>query len=175
MDRTINAIRNLARPVAQRAALAVARCILRLVDDTLPIQVVQIDVLAGETRSGVERIQQYGFTSVPLSGCKAVSLFVGGDRSSGIIVACDDNRFRLKGLNPGEVALYTNEGDYLHFKNGRLLEITAQNGVTVNSSGGAVINAPSVTVPSGDVVASGISLVHHTHPGCQGGSTGQPQ
>ncbi|MDO4560822.1 MAG: phage baseplate assembly protein V [bacterium] len=166
MNKAMDVVRKLTQPIAQKAALAVARCVIRLVNDAVPLQAVQVDVLAGETRANVERVQEYGFTSVPLPGCRALAVFVGGDRSSGVVVASDDIRFRLKNLNPGEVALYTNEGDKLHFKNGRLIEITAAGGVTVNS--------PAVTVPEGDVIAGGISLRHHTHDCGHCGSTQGP-
>ncbi len=162
----IKAVKKLTKPVADRAALAIARAILRVIDDSLPIQAVQIDLLSGETRDKVERLQEYGFTSVPLPGCRGIALFVGGDRSHGAVVATEDNRYRKKDLEGGEVAIYTDEGDYVYFKRGRIIEIKAANGV--------VVNAPTVTVPSGDVIASGISLVNHVHPGCQGGSTGAP-
>ncbi len=46
--------------------------------------------------------------------------------------------------------------------------------VVVVAPGGVTYDTPTITV-TGDVIASGISLVHHTHPGCQGGSTGQSQ
>ncbi|NCB52961.1 MAG: phage baseplate assembly protein V [Clostridia bacterium] len=154
------------KPVADRAALSIARAILRVVNDSLPIQAVQIDLLAGETRDKVERLQEYGFTSVPLPGCRGIALFIGGDRSHGAVIATDDNRYRKKGLASGEVAIYTDEGDSIHLKRGRIIEITAVNGV--------VVNAPTVTVPSGDVIASGISLIGHVHSGCQGGTTGTP-
>ena len=182
MNKAINAIKKLTQPVAQRAALAVARCVLRLVNDALPLQTAQIDVLSGETRDKVERVQEYGFTSVPLPGCRGIAVFIGGDRASGAIVATDDSNYRPKGLNAGEVEIYTNNGDFVHLKQSRETEmnsltlvINAPNGVTVNAAGGVTVNAPSVAVPSGDVIASGISLAHHTHAGCQGGSTGMPQ
>jgi hypothetical protein len=48
-------------------------------------------------------------------------------------------------------------------------------GCTLKMTGGKLtITAPSGVVASGDVVASGVSLKSHTHPGCQGGSTGAP-
>lgn len=159
-------IKKMTQPLADRVALSVARAILKIVDDSLPIQAVQVDLLSGETRDRVERMQEYGFTSVPLPGCRGISLFIGGDRSSGSIIATEDYRYRKKGLKAGEVAIYTDEGDCIHLKRGRVIEITATNGVTVN--------APTVTVSSGDVIASGISLVNHVHPGCQGGTTGTP-
>ena len=162
----IKTVKKLTKPVADRAALAIARAILRVVDDTLPIQAVQADLLSGETRDRVERMQEYGFTSVPLPGCRGIALFVGGDRSHGAVIATEDNRYRKKGLGAGEVAIYTDEGDSIYLKRGRIIQITAANGV--------VVNAPTVTVASGDVIASGISLVNHVHPGCQGGTTGAP-
>ena len=159
-------IKKMTQPVADRVALSIARAILRVVDDTMPIQAVQVDLLSGETRDRVERMQEYGFTSVPLPGCRGIALFVGGDRSHGAVIATEDNRYRKKGLDAGEVAIYTDEGDSIYLKRGRIIQITAANGV--------VVNAPAVTVASGDVIASGISLVNHVHPGCQGGTTGAP-
>ena len=159
-------IKKMTQPLADRAALSIARAILRVVDDTMPIQAVQADLLSGETRDRVERMQEYGFTSVPLPGCRGIALFVGGDRSHGAVIATEDNRYRKKGLGAGEVAIYTDEGDSIYLKRGRIIQITAANGV--------VVNAPTVTVASGDVIASGISLVNHVHPGCQGGTTGAP-
>ena len=55
---------------------------------------------------------------------------------------------------------------YVEVKQDQSIDITASSGVTVN--------APTVTVPSGDVIASGISLVHHTHTGDSGGTTSPP-
>ncbi|WP_392439110.1 phage baseplate assembly protein V [Cloacibacillus evryensis] len=165
-NRYIDAIKEVTKPARDRIALAVGRVVLRLIDDTLPLQAIQIEALCGEVRDSVERLQNYGFTSVPLSGCRAVAVFPGGDRSSGIVVATDDIRYRKKGLRPGEVAVYNNEGDFILLKNGGGIEITTKHGVVVRS--------PLVTVPDGDVIASGISLKKHTHTGCQGGSTGLP-
>lgn len=48
-------------------------------------------------------------------------------------------------------------------------------GVTINADNGVDINSPTVTC-SGDVIASGVSLVHHTHGGVESGpsNTGEP-
>lgn len=47
--------------------------------------------------------------------------------------------------------------------------------VTINADNGVTIDSPTVTC-SGDVIASGVSLVHHTHGGVESGpsSTGEP-
>lgn len=165
-NKLCDTVAKLTKPARDRIALSIGRCILRLIDDAVPIQAVQIDLLSGETRDRVERIQEYGFTSVPFTGCRGIAVFVGGDRSHGVVIGTDDNRYRKKGLQSGEVSIYTDEGDYILLKRGRILEITAGTGI--------VINAPTVTVTGGDIIASGISLKNHTHRGCQGGSTGTP-
>lgn len=169
----VDAIKTVTQPIGQRVALSVARAVLRLIDDTVPLQAVQAEVLSGEVRARVERLQNYGFTSVPLDGCRAVIVFPGGDRSSGITIATDDARCRKKNLQPGEAAVYTDEGDFIILKRGRNIEISTKT-LTINAPDGVTVTAPVVTVQDGDVVASGVSLVHHTHTGCQGGSTGAP-
>lgn len=111
-------------PVVQRVRLMVSRAVIRLVDSSRRVQVLQAGLLAGETRDNLECFEHYGFTSNPLPGMEAAVMFIGGDRSSGVVVAIGDRKFRLRGLKPGEVALYTDEGDSLVFKRGRTVELS---------------------------------------------------
>ena len=64
-------------------------------------------------------------------------------------------------------------GGFLNQAPSLYIELTQDNTVVINASGGVTING-SVTV-NGDVVANGISLTGHTHPGDSGGTTGGPQ
>ncbi|NHZ45513.1 phage baseplate assembly protein V [Nitratidesulfovibrio liaohensis] len=144
-------------PLIQRVRLMVARAVVRLVDSSRRVQAAQVGLLKGEARDSVEMFEHYGFTSCPLPGMEAAVMFVGGDRSSGVIVAVGDRMFRLQGLQPGEVALYTDEGDSLVFKRGRTVElttlharITAEEDVAVvtkryevTATEGVAINSPS--------------------------------
>ena len=54
------------------------------------------------------------------------------------------------------------------------VEVKQDQSIVITASSGVTVNAPTVTVPSGDVIASGISLVHHTHTGDSGGTTSPP-
>lgn len=56
------------------------------------------------------------------------------------------------------------------------LTLTLAKGAVIDAPEGITLNTPLVNVPNGDVVASGISLVHHVHEGVMSGPalTGPP-
>ena len=179
-------MRALAR-VANRIRMLVARGIVRLVDDGAGIQIVQVSAMKGETRAQLERFQQYGYTSVPFPGAEAVVLFVGGDRAHGLVLSIDDRRYRLQSLEPGEVALYTDEGDKIVLKRDRKIEVTSGGEVTVSgatlvrieSEGAIELEAPAVTVnatatvvvTSPSVTIQGKDFLTHQHTGVQSGGS----
>ena len=133
-------------PLARRMRLMVARAVVRLVNDDTLAQSLQLDLLADESADAVERFQGYGFTSVPHAGAEAVVVFVGGARSHGIIVQVEDRRYRLTGLQPGEVALFDDLGNVV--KLGR-------NGLAITGASKVLVTAPQVTVNSDQVQLGG--------------------
>ena len=181
-------------PLRRRVRLMIGRAVLAAADDSKGIQLVQVKLLDGEVGDGVERMQNYGYTSVPKVGAEGVMVCVSGDRTHGIVVVMDDRRYRLKNLQPGEVALYTDEGDTIVMKRGRKIEVTAGAEVTVRAPVVKVEASTKVTLTTplvemtqdlsvggsisvvGDVVADGISLTAHAHGGVTpgGGNTGGP-
>ena len=181
-------------PLRRRVRLMIGRAVLAAADDSKGIQLVQVKLLDGEVGDGVERMQNYGYTSVPKVGAEGVMVCVSGDRTHGIVVVMDDRRYRLKNLQPGEVALYTDEGDTIVVKRGRKIEVTAGAEVTVTAPVVKVEASTKVTLTTplvemtqdlsvggsisvvGDVVADGISLTAHAHGGVTpgDGNTGVP-
>ncbi|MCU1276553.1 MAG: Phage-related baseplate assembly protein [bacterium] len=119
------AIEKLTAPARRRIAMMVNRCTVKLVNDALKMQRVQITLMADEALDGVEHLQSYGFTSNPLPDAEAIALSVGGLRNHVVVIACDDRRYRLTGLQSGEVAMYTDEGDKIVLKRGNIIEITS--------------------------------------------------
>lgn len=85
---------------------------------------VDMQGLAGETVSG-ELFQHYGFTSAPLAGAEYIAIPVGGNSKHTVVVASEDGRYRVT-LKDGEVALYSDEGDYVHLKRGRVVEVVTE-------------------------------------------------
>lgn len=147
----------------------IARGVVALVDAGSKLQGLQMRLTADEVKDGMEHFEPYGFTSNPQPGAEAVALFLGGDRSHGVVVCVSDRRFRLQALESGEVALYTDEGDFLHFKRGRVIEvetmtlkIKAQTGVDFETP---LIRTTGRIEAAGDVIAAGVSTSLHVHEG----------
>lgn len=121
----IQTVSKLIAPLKRRVLLMVGRCVLKASYDDETLQLLQLTLLANEVRDKVERIQEYGFTSRPLAGAEGVCVFPGGDRSHGVVIATDDRRYRKNNLDEGDVALYSDLGDYLWFKRSRELHTRA--------------------------------------------------
>lgn len=96
--------------LSRRVAMTTTRGRMALVDDKKKLQQVQVELLADETKDGVERFQQYGFTSVPLEGAEVLCVFLGGGRDHGVVLSIDDRRYRLTDLKAGDVAIYNDTG-----------------------------------------------------------------
>jgi phage baseplate assembly protein V len=139
------------RTIRTRLANLVSRGVVKRVDDTKKLQLLQVGMLADETRSELERVQSYGFTSVPLAGAEAVTVFVGGYRDHGLVVAVDDRRYRLRSLEAGEVAIYTDQGDKVVLERGGTIRVTASTKV--------VVAAPLVELAGNTDAAARASLV----------------
>lgn len=127
----IEALRKFTRPLVRRIMLLFSRGVVTLVDDGPGLQTVQVNLLKGETRDGLERFQEYGLTSVPHDGAEAVAAFVGGNRDHGVILAVADRRYRLRGLKAGQVALYDSSGTVILLGADGTVKVTAAVKVTV--------------------------------------------
>lgn len=144
-----------------------ARCSVALVNATAKMQTVQVRLLAGEVKDNIEHFEPYGFTSNAHPGAEGIAAFFAGDRSHGVVLCIADRRFRLKELKPGEVALYTDEGDCLHFKRGRVLEIQT---MTLRVTAGTAVEFDTPVIrttgkieSAGDQIAAGVSQINHPH------------
>lgn len=145
-------------PIRKRIMNMFSRGVVLEINDSAGIQRVKASLYADEIQSKLERIQNYGFTSNPQKGSEAIVLFHSGNRDHGVVLAIDDRRFRVKNLQEGEVAFYSDEGDTIIFKRGNKMEITTKE-LTVNAADKvnvvtqlANIEAPSVTIVASESV-----------------------
>lgn len=179
----IRTMRKLLRPLERGLRLAVARGTIKLVGDASKLQTVQLALLDGEVRDGVEVFQHYGFSSVPLDNAEAVAVAVGGNRDHLVVIGHGDRRSRPVAFQAGEVCIYDHQGQRIALLADGITIFGADKPITIsgapeiNISGGNVnVSDADVTVTGGDVVADGISLKSHLHRDVQPGSgeSGEP-
>lgn len=152
-------------PVMKRVKLTVGKCVIDSITDTTGLQTHKIVLLADEVLDEIERIQEYGFTSVPLPGCEGVAVFVGGNRGNGSIIATDDRRYRPTSLEPGDVAIYS--------KTGNMVKVLADGSIVIDSEKIELGQGALEKMLKGETFQTFFN--NHTHVGNAGAPTSPPQ
>lgn len=150
------------------------RGVVALANSASKLQTLQMRLTAGEVKDGMEHLEPYGFTSCPHAGAEALAGFMGGDRSHGVVIVVSDRRYRIQELEPGEVAIYTDEGDKVHFKRGKVIAFETGT-LNITATDSVNFDTPKITqtgqiISQGDQVAAGVSQVNHPHSGVQAGN-----
>lgn len=165
---------NLVQRTARRVAMALG--IGRQTADTNEqpsTPTVQVALAAGEMRSDVPFVQNYGFASRPVPGSDLVILFQAGDRARGVAVASGDQRNRPRDLKPGEVCVF-------HPPSGSQIRMQEDGTILIKPSAGKGAwdgdLDVSGTVSAQECKAGNIALSTHRHSGVQrgGGYSDQP-
>lgn len=161
----------------------ISRCTVALVNAAGKLQALQIRMLAGEVKDGVEHLEPYGYTSHPLRGAEGVVVCPGGDRSHGVVIVVADRRYRLQGLKPGEVALHDDQGQCVHLTRAGIVVEGAGKPITFTNASKLRVECPiecthDITDRVGDggssMAAMRDTYNDHDHPDPHGGSTGKP-
>lgn len=172
----------LVAPYARRLSNMVARGTVSLVNAASKMQSLQLRLLAGESKDDVEHFEPYGLTSHPQPGAECVALFLDGDRSHGVVVCVADRRYRVKGLESGEVILHDDQGQSVYLMRSGI-KLTDKAGSTVVMQGdgsgsmtfdaGLTINANSKIVGTLEVtrnITCDASITAAQDVGDQGGA-----
>jgi phage gp45-like len=152
---------------------ALASATITQINDTGPVMLAQVKLGYLETNDNVPVVQQFGFDSVPPLQSDAVALFIGGDRSNGVIVGTNNQAARTRNKKIGESVVYNNFGISIYLT-------TA--GLVINGGGFPVVinNCPTVT-QNGDLHVTGeiirgfgtgdqVTLGQHEHTSGESGS-----
>lgn len=154
-----------------RVMNSIARAVVQRVADGRKMQILQIGVMAGEDIDDAERVQNYGFSSVPLEGAEGVVVFPGGDRAHALVVAVDDRRYRPTGGEPGEVVVYNAGGASIRLKADGSIELRAAAGQDISlGDGGSTsplalaadleeLRAEIASAATGDAIPSAIGVL----------------
>lgn len=119
--------------ILSKIANLVGRGIIKLVNDAGGIQKVQITGLESELLDNLDRLQEYGLTSNPPVDSECIFIALNGQRNRSVIIGTEDKRYRLKGLENGEVALYDDLGTKIHLKRDNQIQIKATTKVQIDS------------------------------------------
>ncbi|HGM5387485.1 TPA: phage baseplate assembly protein [Serratia marcescens] len=92
-----------------------------------------------EVRGDTPRMAEFGFSSGLPVGTDVVLAYLGGDRSSAVIVASNNQQYRQSGLKSGETLIYNQWGMFVKL---------TENGIEVEAKGKpvTVANATTVTI-----------------------------
>lgn len=112
-----------------------------------------------EVRGATPRMAEFGFSSGLPVGTDVVLAYLGGDRSSAVIVASNNQQYRQSGLKAGETVIYDQWGMFIKLtENGMEVEANGQpvtvrhaTTVTVTASEKIRLDTPRLEV-TGDVV-----------------------
>lgn len=172
MLRLINKLLN---PVKRQIRQLITRGLVKMVDPTQMIQLLQVELLSGEVLDRVEHFEPYGFTSnPPTDGAEVLAASLNGRRSHTVAFMVANRLFRMKNNSPGEVALFTDEGDVIHFKRNNEILIDTMGTLVANAGTSATITAPTITANgdttingtlnvTGDATINGIPFSGHKH------------
>lgn len=154
LNRITRIIESALRPLRRRLSLMITRAVGRLVDPATLMQTVQLELMAGEVRNGVEHYEAYGFTSNPLKGFEAIGASINGNRDHLVCLIAADRRYRPLGLKPGEVCLHTDEDKAasqhrVYFKRGQEIHLVAGASSIVMTPTGVTITTPNFDIVKG--------------------------
>ncbi|UPG89263.1 phage baseplate assembly protein V [Luteibacter aegosomaticola] len=151
------------RRIVRRVQATIGRGRVTASRDSGPAQMIQAQLGPIEVRDNTPRLAEFGFSSRPPVGSDVVLVFVGGDRTNGIIVATGHQASRPRDLAVGETKVYDFFGKFIHFteEGGIIIEangspVTVNNAttVTINASEKVLMDTPFLEV-TGDIKAHG--------------------
>lgn len=129
-------------PLSRRVGNMLARGVVGIVNAAAKMQMLQVKLRNGEIKDGVEHFEPYGFTSHPKTGAEVLAAFFGGDQSHGVVLCVADRRYRLTGMEEGEVALFDDLGQFIKLARDGIIignanyQITlADSGMSINAGG----------------------------------------
>jgi phage baseplate assembly protein V len=117
---------------------------------------VDLTLLDGEARRGVELLLPTGFSALPGAGSDVVVFEVGANRQHLVAMVADNPALRIEGLGAGEFGMRDAAGQQVVFRADRVeitgalrVDITASGPVNVTTPGTATIDAARVNLGAG--------------------------
>lgn len=134
---------NIATRLARRVLNAVGRGRVATSDDSGVVQIIQTRFNDLQTIDGMPYVAHFGYASRPPVGSDVLALFIGGDRSSGVVAGTNHQSSRPTGLAYGESKQYSQIGQYIYLSTTGIVIEAKGLPVTVNDASAVTINCSS--------------------------------
>lgn len=134
--------------VRRKIFLLIGRAILTAVDASKKTTTIQVTGLSGETITGVEKIDEYGFASNPPvdDSSEVVIAFINGNRDQGLALKVHHRDSKPIDLSSGEVRVYDN--------NDNKITLTAEGIEIVDKNGNEILyTSTGIQLKTGDASA----------------------
>jgi phage baseplate assembly protein V len=163
----------------RRIAMTLGLSHVTMAIENQTVQLLQISLMGGAV-DRVPSLQLFGFASSPQPGCDALIVFLEGDRSKGVVISTNDQRYRPQNMLPGEAMIFDAFGKSVY--------LTKSGGIVIQCNGANVTVADCGTFAvQGNITATGeitrgvggsdsVTLGGHKHnqPADSHGDTEQP-
>jgi phage baseplate assembly protein V len=149
--------------IFRRIQMMLGRGRVTYVNDSGPVQKMQVRVNGLVTSDNRLRIPEFGFTSNPPVGSDVFYGAISGDTSEAAVVATNHQPSRPTGLQPGETMLYSQDGKQIYMTasggivvnaNGQNVVVNDAENVTATASGTFTVNCPNIVL-NGNVQING--------------------
>jgi phage baseplate assembly protein V len=177
--------------IGTRVLNMISRVTLTKADDKPMMQEHSIEGYGGEKMTNVEHYQKYGHTHVPhppdpggdpQKVAEGVMVCMGGSRDHPVIIATDDRRYRVTGLQEGESMLHDDQGHQMHITRGGMTHSTPNDKTfshrVMNDKAGTPdkpMNEQQTTKQVHSSISHNAQAISHDHPAMDsttvGGST----
>lgn len=119
-------VERLLAPIKRRVMLMVGKAVVNALKTDGETNIMQLNLMSDTTHDDVEFWQNFGFTSAPPKGSRALVVCVGGNMDHAVVIATENGEFRIKGLKDGEACLYDAHGSKVHLKDDKTIDIKTE-------------------------------------------------
>lgn len=160
----IGDLEKLVRPLKTRIMNMVSRATIKV----SKIDSAQLEVFGDEIRDDVDRVQEWGFSSMPPDGSDGVVVFVGGNRDHGVVIASGNRKDRPP-LEAGESAMWTKDV-VIKIDKDKKVTVTGAESVEFMGSSKHLVTWEDLNSALAQFATSAISHTHNvTAPGSPSG------
>lgn len=92
-----------------------SRAVLQSIDDSGPLQLADFTGYANQAYAGMHRMQQFGFSCVPLAGAHGIILPQRGQHGLAVLLGGEHGQYRPTGRVPGAPIVYDQWGNKIDF------------------------------------------------------------